>query len=342
MSDEHPPRSCDWLRTRDEPVEIARGDAHDQGVRLFPSVLASTFVAWLIVPAAHAETELKNDGFDSGESVGVESGFVQGEIVASRFQVAGGAHLLKVRIFFGGGTATKTMTLKVWDDTAGGAAPGPMLFEGDFDIAGANDVLHDLDVSGDNVFVPAQFRVGLEFNHRGLPSLARDDDGSISANNNFMFTIPPSAWSRSVDNLLTGDWIIRAVVADGGGSPDAGVTPDASTGSPDASSGGPDAGSGNVCTGNGDCEIGEYCDLDVHTCTFDCRHDSDCPSDGECNSLGQCIGADGGGGGCCETGTSGGAGALGAIGLAGLVGLVVVRRRRPRAGEEIGRGSRSA
>ena len=289
---------------------------------------------------AHAQLELKNDSFVTGQAAGFQSGFVDGEIGAARFVAPSARQLLSVRLLFGPDATTETITLQVWDDSAGTTAPGALIFDGDFQLTGSASNMHELDVSGMNVFVPMQFRVGIQFQHDGVPAIARDSDGNFAPGRNFIFFIP-GGWGAAFPPV-PGDWIIRAVVADGGGTPDAGVTPDANTGSPDASTGGPDAGSGNVCTGNGDCEIGEYCDLDVRTCTFDCRHDSDCPGSGECNSLGQCIGADGGGGGCCETSSSGGAGALGAIGLAGLVGLVVARRRRSRACEGTGPGSRAA
>ena len=54
--------------------------------------------------AASAQVELKNDGFMTGDSVGFQSGFVAGEIGASRFDPpAKGVSLLKVQFFFGGG-----------------------------------------------------------------------------------------------------------------------------------------------------------------------------------------------------------------------------------------------
>ena len=307
--------------------------------------------ALLFLDAAHAETELKNDGFISGQAAGFQGGFNDGEIGAVRLVALAPSQLLAVRLLYGGAAATRTVTLHIWDDSAGGTNPGAEIFNGDFELMGSNDSMQELSLAGENVFVPMQFRIGIELQGTpgqatGLPGIARDGDNSIAADKNFIYNDGgiSFSWFRSFDLGLRGDWIIRAVVADGGGSPDAGVTPDASTGSPDANAGGPDAGSGNVCTGNGDCEIGEYCDLEVHTCTFDCRHDSDCPGSGECNSLGQCIGADGGAGGCCETGTSssGGEGALGAIGLAGLVGFVVARRRRSSRRAGTGRGSRPA
>lgn len=297
------------------------------------AALSLTALALAVPTVAHAQLELKNDGFVSGQSAGFQGGFHDAEIGASRFVGPGPRQLLGVRLLFGGSGGTRTVTLHVWDDSAGTTAPGGEVFSGDFQLTGSNDQMHEIDVSGMNVFVPAQFRVGIEMQGNpgvdlGYPSLARDADGSIAADKNYLLADIAGTfmWFRSQALGLTGDWIIRAVVADGGGTPDAGVV-DAPMGGPDANTGGPDAGGGGSCNGNGDCALGSYCDTNVHACTFDCREDQDCGGgDMACNSLGQCIAADGSeGGGCCSTG---GDGALGALGLAGMVGLLVTRRRR--------------
>ncbi|HVV83414.1 MAG TPA: hypothetical protein VHE35_10100, partial [Kofleriaceae bacterium] len=260
-------------------------------------VAASAFLLASVALArsAHAQLELKNDGFTTGAQVDFEGGFHDGEIGASRFLAPGPRQLQAVQLLFGGNTATRTITLQIWDDSQGGSDPGAMIYEGDFELTGANDAMQSLDLSGENVFVPAQFRAGIQFQGApdvdlGYPSIARDIDGSIAADKNYLYAVVAGQfhWYRSKDLGLQGDWVIRAVVADSGGTPDAGVTIDASPGTPDAGGGGPDAGGGS-CNGNGDCDVGEYCDLDTRACTFDCRHDTDCPDNGQCNSLGQCI-----------------------------------------------------
>lgn len=299
----------------------------------FLVALAASLLVWLAsVAPAHAQLILRNDGFTGSGQVGVQSGFVAGEIGASRFVApSAGRTLQEVVLYFGGATTQQTITLHVWDDSASTAAPGAELFSGDFQLTGSDSALSSIDLNGMNVVVPQQFRVGIGFQHAGVPSIARDIDG-IMANRNFILA-QGLGWLPSQTLGLTGDWIIRATVSDSGGSIDAGVDapsggPDASTGGPDASTGGPDAGGGGDCQGNGDCPIGQYCDTALHVCTFDCRADSDCGTD-ECNSLGQCVAGDGNGaGGCCSTGTGGGM--AGALGLGGAVALLLTRRRRRR------------
>ncbi len=288
-------------------------------------------VACLLVPSlTRAQTELRNDGSVDGAAVGFQAGFDAGEIGASSFTAPAASTLQRVRFLFGGAATQQTITLRVYDDTAGGVAPGAELFSGDFQLTGSNTAMQEIDLTGMSVNVPARFRVGIQFQHMGLPAIARDDDGTVTPGVNFIFASQLSAWVRVGPPLfdVPGDWIIRAVISSGGGgTPDAGVPlPDADPTAPDGGGGG----GGGACTGNGDCTVGEYCDLDRGSCTFDCRMATDCGGDQTCNSLGQCVaGADGDGGGCGCTSSSSGASAAGTFALLGLLGLAT-RGRRPR------------
>jgi len=259
----------------------------------------------LLAGTANADTELQNDGFNSGDQAAFEGGFVSGEIGAARFVAPEAGHeLLKVHLLFGGGsTATPTVTLHVWDDTAGTDAPGSELFAGDFQLMGSDSAMQEL-VLPSTVTLTQQFRVGIEFHHSGAPSIARDNDGTIAQDKNYMMA-QGLGWTKSATLGLSGDWIIRAVIS-GGAAPDGGGT------------------TGGSCAGNADCPVGNFCDLGAHTCTFDCRTDDDCGG-GTCNSLGQCVGGEAGG--CCES--SGGGAASGGLVLLGLAVLgLVIRRRR--------------
>ena len=272
---------------------------------------AAIVVLCALTQAARADLELKNDGFVSGGTAGFQAGFVTGEMGASRFVAPeAGRQLLRVQLLFGGAAATQTITLKVWDDTAGTTAPGTELFSGDFELAGSNDTFQELNLvgAGANVTLTKQFRVGILFNHSGLPSIARDNDG-IAADKNYIFA-NGLGWARSQALGLAGDWIIRAFVSDGGGS------------APDAGTGTPDAGVGAGCRGNTECPAGQFCDVAQMACTFECRTSDDCGG-GTCNSLGQCVGGGTDPGGCC--GASGG-GATGVV--LGLGVLLLLGRRR--------------
>lgn len=288
--------------------------------------------------AAWAQVELKNDGFTDGASVAFQMGFASGEIGASRFVPTGGTsyQVTNVRFLLGGSGSgvERTITLHVWDDSAGSSNPGAELFTSDYTILAADDVLLDIDLSAEGITVTGQFRIGIEFNHTGLPSIARDDDGNITPNRNFIYAVSPIAgWYESSALGLTGDWIIRAFVQPlGGPTPDAGtvVTPDAAPpGTPDAAPPGtPDAApSGMECAVNSDCLNGNYCD-EQGMCTYDCRLPIDCPSGETCNGVGQCVAAESDGGGCgCRIGGRAAASGLAALALA-LALIVRLARRR--------------
>src|SRR5438094_114158 len=130
-------------------------------------------VVFSFATLAAAQVELKNDGFASGQTAGVQAGFVTGEAGASRFVApAAGRQLLKVQFFYGNGgnvpaNNTPTDTLKVWDDSAGTDVPGAELFSMDYQLTGSDSALSEVDLSADNVIVPAQFRVGILFQHAG-------------------------------------------------------------------------------------------------------------------------------------------------------------------------------
>jgi hypothetical protein len=269
---------------------------------------------------AWAEVELKNDGFVNNQAAAFQAGFVAGEIAASRFVAPeAGRQLLKVQLLYGGATATRTVTLKVFDDTAGTNTPGAELYSGDFSLTGSNTAISEIVTTDMTVTLPMQFRVGVVFGDGcpapptpcGAPSVASDTDNTIDAAKNYIFAVP-GGWIRSQTAGLSGDWIIRAFITDG-----AVVPPD---GAP-----GVDAGVGADCNGNAECPVGQFCENNA--CTFDCREDTDCGG-GTCNSLGQCVGGTGGGegGGCCQTGRGGGA--VGMLIFGALFGFGVLRRRR--------------
>lgn len=272
---------------------------------------------------AAAQVELKNDGFLAGGQVAYQSGFCANEAAASRFVAPeAGRQLLKVRFLFGSTAETKTVTVSVWDDTAGTNAPGMELYSGEYQVTGSANGIVESDLSGQNIILPAQFRVGVTLQHAGLPSIARDDDGTIAADKNFILADAacgaggPYTWLRSQTLGLTGDWVIRPEISAGSGGPtDAGVT----DGGPDAP-----AASGDPCTGNAQCPVGQHCDLDQQVCTFECRGNGDC-GDGTCNSLGVCIPAAGEGGGCGCRARNDGAPAVWIV-----LGVAFIARRRRR------------
>lgn len=256
-----------------------------------PGLIAASVVGALLAleGAALAQVELKNDGFVDGANVGFQQGFASGEMGASRFTPPmPGVLLQKVQFLFGGGTTTpQDIKLHVWDDAAETTDPGAELFSGDYTLVPADDQLQEIDITAEGVTVTGTFRVGIEFTHVGLPSIARDDDTTIAVDKNFIFAQGGLGWAPSADLGLTGDWVIRAIVEGEGGNGGSGPGSTSTTGS------GPSGGGGfyyGECFGNDDCDVGTYCSV-IGACTFDCRNDTDCDAGDRCNSLGRCVDA---------------------------------------------------
>ena len=163
------------------------------------------------------ESILQNDAFVDGQSAGFQGGFAAGEIGAVRLTPPGPfpMDVTRVQLLFGGATTTQTVTLRIWDDSAGTGTPGAELYHGDYQLTGSDTLLQELDLTGQGVQVTGPFRVGIEFQHGGAPSIARDNNG-INAARNFIFA-PGLGWFDSAVFGLTGDWIIRAGVQPSGG-----------------------------------------------------------------------------------------------------------------------------
>jgi hypothetical protein len=174
--------------------------------------------------AAAQQEELRNDGFDPGEAVSFQAGFVDGEIGAVRLvpTLACPCRLENVSLLFGGAGDTLAVILRVWDDSAGANDPGASLYVDSFQLTGSNNALQVIDPSPAEVIVNGPFRVGIEFAHSGLPSIASDTDGTIASAANFIFgdfTPLGFFWLPSSSFGVTGDWVIRATISELGAQP---------------------------------------------------------------------------------------------------------------------------
>ena len=169
------------------------------------------------VPAAAQQEELRNDGFETGEAVNFQAGFVVDEIAAVRVvpTLACPCRVENVSLLFGGAGDTLPVLLRIWEDD-GNNEPGPLLYVDSFQLTGANNVLQVIDPSPADVIVNGPFRVGIGFTHSGPPSVASDTDGTIDVSANFIladFSPLGFFWLPSVDFGVAGDWIIRATIS---------------------------------------------------------------------------------------------------------------------------------
>jgi hypothetical protein len=171
----------------------------------------------LMSPAipASADTTLQNDGFASGQNAVFQGGFSSGEIGAVRLSPPGTftRQLKEVQFLFGGAGGQTQVLLRIYDDSAGTLNPGTELFSHTYLITASSTALQSIDLTAENIVISGDIRVGVEMVDGGLPSIARDDDGTIDASVNFILA-SGLGWAESNTYGLTGDWIIRAVVSD--------------------------------------------------------------------------------------------------------------------------------
>jgi hypothetical protein len=184
---------------------------------LIRMALALSITGAVCVDPVFAQTEeLQNDGWSSGQGAAFQGGFANGEIGAVRLvpSIACPCQVQKVSLLFGGATSTQAVSIQFWDDPGGSNDPGaPIGLPFDVSLTGADDVLHEVTL-GDDVIVNGPFRVGIEFFHDGPPSIARDADGTITSDRNFICANfgPECVWFRSSMLGVTGDWVIRATI----------------------------------------------------------------------------------------------------------------------------------
>lgn len=197
----------------------------------FSKTMALVTVIALTQSTFAVEETLQNDGFTDVAPVTFQAGFIAGEIAAARFvpQIACPCVVTKVSLLFGGDTGTRDMGLSVWEDAAGLDSPGFLLFTGDVVLTGSNSLLQEIDLSLTPIPVNGPFRIGLEFNHAGAPTVATDLDGTIDVAANFILADLGGFffWFRSSTLGVSGDFIIRATIdnfvsadTDGDGVPD--------------------------------------------------------------------------------------------------------------------------
>lgn len=157
-------------------------------------------------------TLLANDGWVSGQVAAFQGGFLAGETAAVRLTPSGPCpcRLDKIQFLFGGAAGTHDVTFRIWDDSALVDDPGPELYSTTLQLTGSDEFLQEVDLGAVGLMIDGPVRIGLEFTHAGLPSVARDDDG-LQPGRNFIDDTT-LGWVDSGTFLLTGDWVIRAVL----------------------------------------------------------------------------------------------------------------------------------
>ena len=178
-------------------------------VQLMALALAGFMSAWTHLGNAE---ELINDGWTEGQVAAFVGGFSTGDIAAARFEPSAACPCVveRVTLLFGGIEGSKTMRLRIWEDSTGDLAPGEERFNGEVELDGDSFALQEIDLSASPVTVDGPFRVGLEFLSPNFPTVSRDDDNTVQSDANYIFF--ESAWAAAADFGINGDWIIRATL----------------------------------------------------------------------------------------------------------------------------------
>jgi hypothetical protein len=157
---------------------------------------------------------LANDTWLPGQTAAFQAGFLPGETAAVRLTPGGPCPcpVERIQFLFGGAAGTHDVTLRIWDDSALMDDPGAELYSSTLQLTGSDEFMQEVDIGAVGLVVNGPFRVGLEFTHAGLPSVARDADG-ITPGSSFVDDTT-LGWAEAATLGLTGDWIIRAVLAD--------------------------------------------------------------------------------------------------------------------------------
>jgi len=188
-------------------------DAMDGWVESGTKGLMGDWITRAVVTNQDLETSvLGYDDWDALELPAFQDGFVEGEIAAVRLEpdIPCPCLVTGVRLMFGGAPGSDVpVTLHIWDD-GGAVTPGAGLLSMPLMLTANDLALNAIDLSATPVPVNGPFRVGIEFDSPGAPSVARDHDGTV-AGRNFIFN-ESLIWVDATTQGVTGDWIIRASI----------------------------------------------------------------------------------------------------------------------------------
>ena len=183
----------------------------------YPILGILVLLVCLTNPVWAQDETLQNDSFVSDQPASFQAGFISGEIAAARFapSIPCPCSIDSLTVLFGGNSDTVTMGIQIWDDP-GGVIPGTLLYTGEVVMTGSTSNLQQIDLTTSPIVITRPFRVGLVFNHDGLPGVATDTDGTIDTAANFILADfgGLSLWFGSSDLGVSGDFIMRAAISD--------------------------------------------------------------------------------------------------------------------------------
>lgn len=216
-------------------------------MRLHAASLSFAVVSLVSLPAFADVYTLFNDSVEDGDEVAFQQGFASGESAGVTLgPVSDTFTVRKVQFLFGPAGPPVTVNVAVHADV-GTDTPGALLYQGNYEITPADNALHEIDLTGEDVehIGPGSIRVVIGVMHDGAPGVARDEDG-CQRGLNWIELASPSSWVSSCEQGVEGDWVVRAEI-DGPALPGEGGAGQGGSGEGGAS----DGGSPPVTGGNG-------------------------------------------------------------------------------------------
>jgi hypothetical protein len=163
---------------------------------------------------------LRNDGWEDPAAVAFQEGFAQGECWASVYVPAQEHYPFVVdgvSMFVGGEDMGSAMFgVELWEVDADTNMPTTMVASGTTTFSGANEGFDGITMQAlgidSPIYASGNFAVAVcLLAHEGFPAVARDADGTIAQDLNWI-RIEDGSWIQSATPGVTGDWIMRATI----------------------------------------------------------------------------------------------------------------------------------
>ena len=156
--------------------------------------------------------EVLNDGWEDGDSIGFNAGFLPGEMAAGCFDAGGPAVVTDVRFFYGGAGVGESFDVPIHaflrDDD--GTPESEPIFSEIAEVVASHEASVDVALDG-LLLVDGEFCIAVESTVGGLPFVGRDTDGTVDREANWIL-LDGFLWVTSGEVGIEGDWVIRAIV----------------------------------------------------------------------------------------------------------------------------------
>lgn len=155
---------------------------------------------------------LQNDGFVDGAIVAFQNGFAEDEIGAVTLGPPELAYIVRdIHLLWGPSGPNQQVIVNVWRDT-GVTTPGTLIHSEFYDFPASSNQFVLVNLVALNLRVPqgTGIRVGIELVHSGAPSIGGDDDGTWTAERNWIYV--SGFWFSAEFFGVERDWIIRATI----------------------------------------------------------------------------------------------------------------------------------